>query len=129
MKRRVSVEPPSAPGSTVPRAFLVGRCIEVWAEPDNPISAMRRFNRARAGWLDRHGVSDDRAKQELVPHAAPWSVEFMLYRGHAEQVGRSTHDLVTERLARAGCTVEDVPALRREALALLEASTPGRSGV
>lgn len=51
----------------------------------------------------------------LIPHRAPWSVEFLTYPGQAERIGRPVEELVSERLGKAGCTVADIPDLQKEA--------------
>lgn len=101
-------------GLRVPASFLIGRCVEVWAEQGKPqpnyFSAMRRYNDARNAWGQARGL-DDLDLQSAIPHGAPWSADYMTATGKSEQV--------TERFSRAGCTTADIPWLRAEADDLL----------
>ena len=108
----------TATGATgVPRAFLIGRCVEVWGDPalssDSPRSiarigsTKRRFGRARSTWLAARGVSE-REGWQVIPAGAPWTLE---------DTARAT-----DRLSRAGCTLDDLPALIAAANDLFAAS-------
>ena len=114
----------------VPACLQVGPCIEVWAafgveRPD--VSAFRRFRDVREWWLDQAGVTDANRRAELFPSCIPWCVEFLSYRGQAKRVGRPVVDIVADRLARAGCTVADLPALADEAQRLHTLAARGSS--
>ena len=94
----------------VPRCLLVGRCIEVWADDPGAegshVSAVRRFNRARDYWFELADVP--RAERHrLTPGGAPWSAAYLIGQGRSEVAARY--------LSRAGATVADLAALRREA--------------
>lgn len=101
----------------VPPCLAIGRCIEVWGEPGerSPYNAMRRFGVVRRWWLAEAGVTTAQQQEQLIPFGAPWSVEYLLYRGQAERAGRSSAAIVAERLAAAGCTVDDLDDLADEA--------------
>lgn len=114
--RKAPLQRLSAP-SAVPGALLVSRCIEVWAEPgseDPRISTMRRVRLARQHF-GREVEADDRELRELIPHGSPWSVHGLSYPGQAERAGRPLGEIVAERLDRAGCAVQDIPALAEDA--------------
>jgi hypothetical protein len=105
---------------------MLGRCIEVWAAHDAEIpsvSAMRRFSQVRTWWLETSGVASGREARELIPFAAPWSVEYLMYRGQAKQIGRSVESFVAERLAAAGVHIFELDDLRDEANRLLDLGT------
>lgn len=124
MARRRTVAPspltPDAEG--VPPELLVGRLLEVWAL--HPAvegawhSASRRWADARAAWLAERGLTRGQGHIDwhkvkaqlgsvLLDHM-PWSILTL------DDEGRGGY--VDARLARAGVTRADVPALRRAAL-------------
>jgi hypothetical protein len=122
------LERPSSQGR-VPAALSIGRCVEVWADPqaDDPqASARRRFEMARARWAASVGA-DDQEILTLVPASAAWSLEYLTYRGQAERSERTVSEVVAERLGRAGCTLADLPWLVEEADELSAASLGGGS--
>lgn len=104
----------------VPPELLVGRCIEVWADPraEQPAwSAARRWSDARVAWLQARGLASAQGHIDwhalkaqhgpaLLDHAA-WSVQFL------DDEGRPGY--VDARLARAGVTRADLPALEEAA--------------
>ena len=108
----------------VPRVFLVGRCIDVWAEaPDDNTpgmgvadmqSATRRFATARSAWLDLVGVTEQPERFKTIPAGGPYSVAYLTHTGRGQQAA--------ERFEGAGCRIEDIPQLRREAAALVKAA-------
>jgi hypothetical protein len=105
--------------------LLIGRCVEVWADPRaacRSLSAVRRYRGARDWWLKRASIERLDEQQSLIPHGAPWSVDYLSYRGQAERSGVSVSAIVAERLVRAGAMVDDLPALQREATRLLKAT-------
>ena len=109
-----------------PRSLLIGCCVDVWSAQDgSQFSAMRRFAAAREFWLGAAGVEDVADQQCLIPNGAPWTVEFLLYRGQAERMHRPLGVLVSELLGKAGCTARDIPNLRAEAAALFDSITRG----
>jgi len=117
----------------IPRPLLIGACIEAWAADDAVIpslSARRRFSDVRRWWLDAAGILPGREAFETIPPpGAPWSVEYLSYRGQAARVGRPVKVLVAERLARAGCTVADLGALNVEAEQLWLLAKPAGAGL
>jgi hypothetical protein len=128
-KARVGA-PSARVGNGVPACLQVGPCIEVWAAfgvERLDLSAWRRFRDVREWWLDQAGVTDRKRRAELFPSCIPWSVKFLSYRGQAERVGRPAEDIVADRLARAGCTVADLPALADEAQRLHTLAARGSS--
>src|SRR5688500_7033906 len=88
----------STDGGRPPRALLIGRCVDVWAAKGgrDQFSALRRFDAARAHWLAAAGVDNTADKQALMPNGAPWTVEYLLYHGHAERLGRRPDVLASE---------------------------------
>jgi hypothetical protein len=66
--------------------------------------------------------------QETCPSCIPWCVEYLSYRGQAEPVGRLVAEIVADRLARAGCTVADLPTLANEARRLLALVCDAKAG-
>ena len=89
----------------MPAALLVGRCIEVWAEPkaDSPAdSAFRRFAVARGWWLDAAYVDKPTDRDALIPRGTPWSVDYLI---------ETRGQYVAERLAPADATPDDLPRL------------------
>ena len=114
------------PGGAVPRCLLIGRCIEVWSADGGSTdfsSAMRRFSTVRRYVLDRLKVTTVTEQCQAVPLGSPWSADFLISR---ERQGRSSEARVTEHLARAGCTVHDLPRLRDDAEALLTEAEANR---
>lgn len=102
----------------VPRCLKVGRCIEVWDVPGVGIARLNarwRFSGVRRWWFDLNGITALADQLEAVALGAPWSVDYLTYRGQSERVGRSTAAIVAERLGAAGCTVDDLPTLAAEA--------------
>lgn len=116
--RARDVSPAVSSVGGVPRSLLIGACIEVWGADSSGagfsppgFSARRRFGAVRLWWLDQLGLEPGREAFKTIPPAgAPWSMEYLIYRG--------VEDLASERLARAGCTLHDVPDLRHEATQL-----------
>jgi len=103
----------------VPAAFLVGRCLEVWAEPkaDNPAaSAVRRFAVARRWWLVAAHVDKPTDQDALIPLGTPWSVDYLI---------ESRGQYVAELLAPAEATPEDLPRLAAQADDLFLVATGG----
>lgn len=113
MARRKTARPPKIKEGTVPAALLIGPCIEVWAE--NPstdssgrvvadiTSARRRFRAACEAWWSANHIPETE-KFKIIPAGAAWSAH--IGEDHA-------------RLAIARLTIEDLPALRVQALELL----------
>jgi hypothetical protein len=126
-RRRARAKAPMAErAGVVPASLLIGACVEVWADPEaksRQFSAFRRFSDARNAWASAHDVGPGE-----LPSSSTWSVEFLSYRGQAERVGRPVEELVAERLGKAGCTVDDLPALADEADELYAASLGGALG-
>lgn len=107
----------------VPRALLVGRCIEVWAEDPKdvaaPSSTMRRFSAGREWWLAHAGIDDSLDARPLIPTGSPWSATYLATAPpHAAQ----NEARLLERLAEARVAITDLSTLRREAKALLIAA-------
>ncbi len=81
----------------VPVVLLVGRCIEVWADPGAerpPSSAMRRFSVVWSWWLEGAGV-DSRERCQIIPTGNPWSAAYLVGTGRSpigwpEPASRST---------------------------------------
>lgn len=92
-----------------PPELLVGTCVEIWTESGAPtpaFSAWRRHRSARREWAAGRGLSVAETCK-AVPAGPPWSVEFLLAQGR--------RDDVVARLAQAGVTLDDLPALRAAA--------------
>jgi hypothetical protein len=123
VKRRA----PKIPGHVrngVPAPLGAGPCIEVWVGPSErpqqqsgtvwptwrASQAHTRFTSTKRAWAAHVGLP---AKElhSLVPSRAPFSVEFLVAEGRAEQAA--------EMLARAGALVDDVPSLHKAAMALM----------
>jgi hypothetical protein len=114
-RARVSyAENAAEPGNAIPAPLRLGPCMEVWADPGVTFaqySCTRRFKDARHHWGER--LSLGRLElQEAIPHEAPWSADYLIEDGRA--------GYVNERFARAGCTVNDIPALQADADALIK---------
>ena len=117
---RKRAQPPTYSSDEVPPALRVGPCIEVWADapadysglPGYPVSAHRNYSRTRSAWLESQGVPRVEHIQVLPLRGAPWSYRYLT------ETGRS--DRAKERLAEAGVTERDLPALREMALELLK---------
>ena len=100
----------SADSGDLPAPFVIGRCVEVWADPvlDHEVprtvarigSAKRRFSTAHRAWLEAHGISE-RDGFHVIPAGAPWS---------AGDKGAA------DRLTRNGYRLDDLPALAAEDL-------------
>jgi hypothetical protein len=104
-------EPVQAPGSAVvvPAELRVGALAEVWAEHAEPLDlggAWSRYHRALAAWVAAEGLTVAQWSTATGPRS-PWSLA-----AH-DADGRS--DDADDRLARAGLTRTDLPALRRAA--------------
>ena len=72
---------------------------------------MQRFSTARRYVLERLGAETVAEQCKVIPQGTPWSAEFLLARSDSERV--------TEKLARAECTLSDLLRPREEATALL----------
>ena len=109
---RARTPAPSRTGGEIPRALLIGRCIEVWANPADRFdhwSADMRFGSARTAWLEAVGRGD-MDPQTVISDHAPWSI--------TDQ---------PERLATTGCSIAELAALRTEAESLHDiAANSGR---
>lgn len=124
-RARVDVALGAAGG--LPAALAVGPVTEVWgvdvAEED-PHSVIlisrtnRRYRAVRSWWMQGNGI-DDAASWKLLPARRVWSAAFLIEQDRGDDVA--------ERLARSGCTVQDLPRLRAQADKLLaSAGAPGR---
>ncbi|HEY3530393.1 MAG TPA: hypothetical protein VGK78_14700 [Nocardioides sp.] len=114
----------------VPRALMLGPCLEVWADEDAEVpqaSAMRRFSAAREAWAAREGIGLAEVNTQ-VRSRSPWSIQYLSYRGQAERVGRPVRELVNQRLAAVGCTLADLSQLADEAETLY-AESMGRGAL
>lgn len=111
-RRPSTAEGPSLTDEGVPQALAIGRCVEVWAPegtgaPYAPhITAHGRWSRVAHSWRAASGLEDRDAWRLLPAGGAPWSTA-------------TDPDQAAERLARAGCTLADLPRLRTEADLLL----------
>jgi hypothetical protein len=111
----------------LPAAFALGACMDVWSDHSdrsswrfhetgqtdaNWWSARRRFREAREAWLDSIGVVEtaDRCRVFPVTACRPWHAEFLIDNGRADDVAA--------RFASAGCALDDIPALAKEAAEL-----------
>lgn len=116
---------PATDSGGVPAAFLVGRCLEVWADPvaKNPAaSAVRRFALARSWWLGCGHVDKPTDRDALIPLCTPWSIGYL---SDADQASAAVQSSVAERLVPAAANPADVPALAAQAEELFLASKSG----
>lgn len=104
MKRR---PPEPRDAGLPPPEVRVGACIEVWAaDSRDGLVAYRRHRDARRAWCDEQAMRGEAVLR--VGGGSPWSADFMIEQGRRE--------VVVERLARAGVTLADIPALRAAAM-------------
>ena len=110
MRRRQ--QPAALTGDRPAAALTVGPCVEVWGGAD-PFTARRRWVTARRSWLEARGIANRGDQARFIPaNSTPWSVAFLIADGREDQA--------RSRLARAGCTPSDIPALRAQAAELIE---------
>lgn len=112
----------------VPKALLIGCCVEVWADHAEdwhghagfPLSARRNYLNAQDAWLHSQGIPESEYHKVLNRHAIGYSVEFMVSQGERERAA--------QRLAVGESTLEDIPELRRQALTLMPEALRRRGG-
>lgn len=112
--RRRAPERIALPGD-VPPELAIGRCIEVWSENPRPkagdISSHARWTRAWRAHCDDLGL-DMREQVNIQPKLQMWSARFLAKNDRKPEVD--------QRLASAGVTVDDLPALREAAINRLD---------
>lgn len=114
---RARVKVALATSDGVPRCLVIGRLIEVWGLPDladvqsirAASHARQRFGTVRRWWLQTSGIEDQKG-WKVIPAGAAWSLEYLTAHGKAADA--------TARLARADCTVSDLPDLAADAARL-----------
>jgi len=91
----------------LPPELAVGRCTEVWGEDNRDwYGAWRAWSAALDDWAVVHGPWRRAG-------GSPWSYEYL--------ASQQSSDVGDERLARYGLTERDLPRLRRDAQARIEA--------
>lgn len=117
--RRRKPQLSTSPGA-VPAELLIGHVLDVWSDEDGRAitmsrmhSARQNYRRARTAWEELVGL-DRKETHKLLPSSQPLDVDYLC------QTGRQAD--AEARLARAGVTIDDLPALRERAQAWLEES-------
>jgi hypothetical protein len=94
----------------IPLEFMVGRVVEVWADPDTnrPTSAMSRYSSAWDEYLQRNGIGRQEGLRLRPVRNGIYSVNFLIAEGRRDEA--------EQRLAQAGAVVGDLPELRARAV-------------